>query len=638
MLRKIAIVTIVSIALLSPKAYPEKSGADTDWYPFVLSENLDQNSPANIGKLVLDPPAGKHGFVKVKDGHFYFEDGARAKFWGTNLCFSACFPSKKQAKMMAERLAFFGFNAVRLHHMDFFFEPNGIFSDIRSGWKDPQRKKTGVLNPIQLDRLDYLIYQLKIRGIYVDMNLLVARHFTKADGVVGAEKLGMAAKPVSMFDSRLIALQKQYAKDLFTHYNPYTKSRYCDDPAIALAEITNENSIFDYWKWNRLNGSLSGFKKDSIPYYYTKKLDTKWNDWLKKKYGVVDRAKEARPIYKLRALYPPDRIKDIEAFYTNLEKEYFDGMTSFLKKDVGVKIPITGIGGSPTDRDIDAQESCDFIDKHAYWDHPAFPNSGWDRHDFRITNKSMLEDTRLGMAHVFKKISLSGKPRTLTEWNHCYPNQYAYEAPALMAYEAVKSGWDGLFQFAFKHMLPDPYKPDNIDSYFDIIANPQQLILNSVASFLFQKAPESTVIIIDGVLKIDSDLIKGISGFIKNKTISFDYLSITSKGDGSIFICSLDNLPISKSNRLMLVAVGEVKNTGSGWRQGKFEWGSAPTQIKKIGAVITLRTKKRFDAYELDASGSRFRRLNARYIKDGLFLQTEDAQSPWFEIVSKETN
>ena len=635
MLRKIAIVTIVSIALLSPKAYPEKSGADTDWYPFVLSENLDQNSPANIGKLVLDPPAGKHGFVKVKDGHFYFEDGARAKFWGTNLCFSACFPSKKQAKMMAERLAFFGFNAVRLHHMDFFFEPNGIFSDIRSGWKDPQRKKTGVLNPIQLDRLDYLIYQLKIRGIYVDMNLLVARHFTKADGVVGAEKLGMAAKPVSMFDSRLIALQKQYAKDLFTHYNPYTKSRYCDDPAIALAEITNENSIFDYWKWNRLNGSLSGFKKDSIPYYYTKKLDTKWNDWLKKKYGVVDRAKEARPIYKLRALYPPDRIKDIEAFYTNLEKEYFDGMTSFLKKDVGVKIPITGIGGSPTDRDIDAQESCDFIDKHAYWDHPGFPNSGWDRDDFRITNKSMLEDAGLGMAHVFKKISLSGKPRTLTEWNHCYPNQYAYEAPALMAYEAVKSGWDGLFQFAFKHMLPDPYKPDNIDSYFDIIANPQQLILMSVGAIIFIKSDELKGSIEPGVLKIHYPLLTGAVGFIKNKPLSFDGIKITSDQDGVVFLYSTDNRPIDRSDRVVLAMLGGVKNQSSGWKNGKFDWGASPASLKKLNVAVRLGFGKKFKIYELGPDGKRGKEIVATFENKAIFFSTKSSCSPWFEIIAE---
>src|SRR3990167_4786442 len=87
-----------------------------EWYPFALSEKLDPDSPANIGKLVLDPPAGKHGFCKVRDGHFYFEDGTRAKFWGTNLCFNACFPTKEQAEIIADRLAFFGFNTVRLHH------------------------------------------------------------------------------------------------------------------------------------------------------------------------------------------------------------------------------------------------------------------------------------------------------------------------------------------------------------------------------------------------------------------------------------------------------------------------------------------------------------------------------------------
>jgi len=28
-----------------------------EWYPFVIPEKLDQDSPANIGKLVLDAPA-----------------------------------------------------------------------------------------------------------------------------------------------------------------------------------------------------------------------------------------------------------------------------------------------------------------------------------------------------------------------------------------------------------------------------------------------------------------------------------------------------------------------------------------------------------------------------------------------------
>ena len=31
---------------------------------------------------LLDAPAGKHGFVETKQGHLYFEDGLRARFFG----------------------------------------------------------------------------------------------------------------------------------------------------------------------------------------------------------------------------------------------------------------------------------------------------------------------------------------------------------------------------------------------------------------------------------------------------------------------------------------------------------------------------------------------------------------------------
>ena len=134
------IACLLPISAISQQTDPNDDG---EWYPFVIPEKLDPDSPMNIGKLVLDPPAGKHGFCKVKDGHFYFEDGTRAKFWGTNLCFNACFPTHEQAEMLANRIAFFGFNAVRLHHMDMYFEPRGIFEDVAPAPKDPQKKKTG---------------------------------------------------------------------------------------------------------------------------------------------------------------------------------------------------------------------------------------------------------------------------------------------------------------------------------------------------------------------------------------------------------------------------------------------------------------------------------------------------------------
>ncbi len=530
-LKFIAIFALIFLCI--PSSIAKSSDDSSEWYPFYFPEKLDLGSPLNIGKLVLDAPAGKHGFVKVKDGHFYFEDGTRAKFWGTNLCFSACFPDKKQAEMLAKRIAYFGFNAVRLHHMDWGFEPMGIFEDICPAHKNPQMKKTGVLSKAQMDKLDYLIYQLKICGIYIDMNLLVSRHFTEADGIKDAGKLGMAAKPYSMFDPKLIELQKQYAKELLTHYNKYTKLRYCDDPAIALIEIINETS-------------LKAFNPIKAPKYYRSQL------------GIL----------KMFS-------------YSTIEKKYFDSMVSFLKEKLGIKVPITGSQNT----DIAVQESCDFIDKHRYWDHPRFPNKSWDINDFVINNKSMLLDENLGFIRKLIEIRPENKPFTLTEWNHCLPNQYAYEMPIVLAAEALKNNFDGLFQFAFSHGWQEAPVFDNIHGYFDTIANPQKLILTSLGGLIFLKEENIESSFKEGIFTVDSPRLNAAVGFIKNKPLTLGQFTITADQNGAVAL-------LKNGNKYILFAVSEVKNTGSGWdSKGKFNWGKAPVVLRRINVKIQYNNK-----------------------------------------------
>ncbi|GEM_PF-5660770 len=584
--------------------------AEDKWYPFVIPAKLDPDSPANIGKLVLDSPAGKHGFVKVKDGNFYFEDGARAKFWGTNLVFNACFPTHKQAEMLADRIAFFGFNAVRLHHMDYYFEPKGIFEDICPAFKNPQMKKTTKLSPRQLDKLDYLIYQLKLRGVYININLLVARHFTEADGVIGADKLGAAAKPLSMFDPTLIELQKKYAKDLLTHYNPYTKLHYRDDPAISLLEITNENSLYHNWQTNRLDNISEKLG------YYSQELDKKWNEWLKSKYETPENVMSAwqnkgserldnfnfkRIVHKQKYLYSKQAMLDAAFFYKEIEGNFFTEMIRFLKVDLGIKIPITGSQYST----LEVQESCDFIDKHSYWDHPVFPHKSYDKNDFKIHNKSALSDKELGIiGNILEKqkgLSFTKdnqlnkfKPFTITEWNHCYPNEYAYETPLLIAAEAIKNDWDGLFQFAFSHGWKIEPILDDIDNYFNAMPNSQQSILLSLGSLVFNNANTSFEAK-DGILIVKSDTFEGISGAIKNKSIQLNHFILTADTDGLVFVYSEQGELLSKAKKLTLVAISEVKNANSGWKNGKFNWGNAPTLLKKISVKSSSLHNRKYE-------------------------------------------
>ena len=84
---------------------------------------------------------------------------------------------------------------------------------------------------------------MKKRGIYCDLNLNVGRSYKAGDGVQDFDKIQWG-KGLTLFDPRLIELQKEYAKNLLTHVNPYTKLEYRNEPAIAIVEILNENGIY----------------------------------------------------------------------------------------------------------------------------------------------------------------------------------------------------------------------------------------------------------------------------------------------------------------------------------------------------------------------------------------------------------
>lgn len=241
-------------------------------FPFVISYDAPDNV-ANVSHL-LDAPAGKHGFVRVENGRFV-NDAGPVRLHATNLTGPANFPSHKDADRLAARLARFGINCVRLHYMDanygnFLQKPKlGIIAEDAATQRN--------LDPAQLERLDYMIAEFKKRGIYVDINLHVARHLDERDGFV---KNGSpwADKGLDNFEPRMIELQKEYAKNLLTHVNPYTGLAYASDPCVAMVEINNENALFNQYH----EGAI-----DRLPDPYATEFRKQWNDWLRKKYTTT---------------------------------------------------------------------------------------------------------------------------------------------------------------------------------------------------------------------------------------------------------------------------------------------------------------------------------------------------------------
>ena len=248
-------------------------------FPFLISYDAQDNA-SSVAHL-LDGPAGKRGFIRAENGRFV-DDAGPVRLNATNLTGPANFPTHEQADRVAARLARFGINCVRLHYMDGKYK-NFIQSEkpcITTDEPTTQRN----LDPGQIDKLDYLIAALKKRGIYVDVNLHVARGWDERDGFpVAPGKPGMD-KGLDNFEPRMVELQKEYARKLLTHVNPYTGLPYANDPCVAVVEINNENALFR----NYLSGAI-----DRLPESYAAEFRKQWNDWLRKKYASTAALLEA---------------------------------------------------------------------------------------------------------------------------------------------------------------------------------------------------------------------------------------------------------------------------------------------------------------------------------------------------------
>ena len=269
-LMMLAMVTTVTMAWaveLVPFAPPWDDGATgpTDLRP-VLGQGAHDIAP-----------------VRVRDGHLFAGD-KRLRLFGVNLTGSACLPDSATADRVAERMAKFGLNAVRLHFLDSnWWEPH-IINYASGSWTN--------WNPEAQERLDYFLARLKQQGIFWNVNLLVGRVFGMGDGVDPVVKKldWKTAHAVGFFHAPHLEAQKAYARRLLTHVNPHTKLALVDDPALAVVEINNENGLIHTWMLRELNNLPEPFAGD---------LAQQWNAWLAKRHAdspALAKAWESRNI------------------------------------------------------------------------------------------------------------------------------------------------------------------------------------------------------------------------------------------------------------------------------------------------------------------------------------------------------
>lgn len=593
-----------------------------------------------------EKPAGKHGFLTVNKKDFVFEDGTKVKFWGTNFNGWGCFPEKDYSEKLARRLAKIGINIVRFHQLDSEWHTPNIFAFTKG-----KRVTNAHLDPESMDRLDYLTYCLKKEGIYCYMDMFTYRKFRSDEGVENAKELKDAAKPVCMFNDKIIELQKELCEELWQHKNPYTRLKYCDDPVFVMAEITNECDLFRERFY-------------PLPEPYNTEFLTKFDEWLIN--NKID--KKACDF----DLMDPDDETLID-FKIHLQEKYFIEMRNHMRK-CGVKIPIAGTNWTSNPANIKTHLIMDFFDNHAYhydWN--------WKEYEKHCANDSITKISRsyfAGCSHKSEPKPISylsvcavsateDMPTFISEWDMPWPNEYRAESPIYSAAIGMLQGWSGfaIHTYSYSAKLENmnllgkeiasekigntPYRQGIFSTWNDPakfglfyhaalitrrgdVAEAKNTVeikpfskskwnmtpvganiekSKVVSDFSFKDEPPCTSQLIEDVVVSDTgellidrkknygyvntELTKCAYGFLgKNGEIDLSGVKVNCETDFAVIaMSSLTDKPITSSDNILLTTVGRAINTDAKFEKDlMLDIGKAPVLIESICADIEIET------------------------------------------------
>ncbi len=400
---------------------------------------LEETSPEILAgsaldfSSLLDAPAGKYGTLMATGGHFVFERGTKPqRFWGVTLSHTACYLEKPESDKLAERLARLGYNSVRLLRYD-----------------------TETLTPAALDKLDYLVWALKQRGIYLQADLYSTRPIP--------ETLALGNFKVAVLLSETaFGSWKDFTKTLLTHLNPYTKLAWKDEPALAWLSVIDEPN---------LTGSLASLKPELFAL-----LEKEWQTWRK--------SRNLPPTPLPRQLNNDRAGREVGAFLTMLHERGFEKMKAFVR-GLGCKALLTDLnGGTQTPALAAARMNLDYVDTHFLWDSPRFLDE-----PVQLPTASAREGaSALGSGGAGPDMvamdRLFGKPFTLSAFHYTAPNAYRAEGGLLVGAAAALQDWDGIWRTGYAQSKETVAATGPLD-FFSLANDPASLASDRAAILLF---------------------------------------------------------------------------------------------------------------------------------------------------------
>ncbi len=461
-----ALPALAPIALLlgSRGATPEPAEPDpagSAGWAFSSRQRGDSARPMLDLRSLNEAEAGRSGFVKLSpDGSgFALGDGTPARFWAIG---SDVFrqPTEEIARHV-RFLARIGVNMVRLHAS---IAPTAAGS-----------KPTDV-NEVEIDGIWRFVAEAKKQGIYTTISPYWANGSGKdatnwgIEGYAQSDLWGLL-----FFDPALQKAYKAWARALYARPNPYTKVPLAKDPAVAIIQVQNEDSLF-FW-------TTMGMKKPQAD-----RLAARFARWLAAKYGTLQAAAKAWPgadqagddpargKVALVGIYPMTqkqtgglarRVADEVAFYATLQRDFYAMIAAYYRKDLGCEQLLNASNWRTADQgrmdDIErwTYTATDVVAVNRYYTgvHVGGPEAGWriDPGD-KFTQKSALMDPRSLSVNLKQVV---GHPLIVTEGLWVPPLAYQSEGPFLVSVYQSLTGVDAFYWFSTGSIeyAEDPFFP-----------------------------------------------------------------------------------------------------------------------------------------------------------------------------------
>ncbi|MBI5832055.1 MAG: hypothetical protein HZB16_07065 [Armatimonadetes bacterium] len=394
--------------------------------------------------------AGEFGFVKLSpDGNdLLLGDGRPARFWAVNTSANTKHPLKpapdlaRHARFLAKR----GINMVRFHG-NLTPAKDGALTDIDRG---------------ERDGLWRMVAAMKKEGIYTTFSpyWAVSSRVSPAMGVPEAGKGGNFG--LLFFNATLQNAYKAWMKQALTEPNPYTGIPLAKDPALAIIQLQNEDSLL-FWTSQNIEGAAGA------------ELRRRFAAFATRKYGGLTQALAAWPQAGLKddapttgelGFYPvweltqdrggagqKQRCADQMQFFTETMRGFNQQMADYLRRELGCGQLVNAGNWRTADevKMLDAERysytANEVLAVNRYYtgQHQG-ANNGW-----AIVNGDKFTDDSVLLRPRDLPVSLKqveGHPIMVTESSWVPPLGYQSEGPFLVAAYQSLNGVDTYFWFA----------------------------------------------------------------------------------------------------------------------------------------------------------------------------------------------